>query len=364
MINPLVTVIISTYNRPDVLYYAISSVLNQSITEWQLYVIGDNCEDSTKKVVEKFDDSRIKYINLPDRFGEQSGPNSVGIAIADTPFTAFLNHDDVWLSDHLEKGLSVLKNKKYNFYLGGYATSAFLEEDQKEGILHVDRVVTNDRRPIDFFKQKLSSYEPASSWIVDSKLIKETGYWNYFKDLYRYPIEDYILRAWRMGAKFYFSEKINVWYVLTHHQKNNNNNTYSRIGNEHNLINQILLSKSPEEIRKILLQKVKLWNELPQTERNKLIIKTSFNSSHNNLSMRDKFYLFRQKIFRAIYLGTVSGYLFRYTGLDTLKIKCQFLKQDKGAALNKAIIKRTGIVPPKPNRNEVIQRVLKELKNV
>ncbi|MFB3056307.1 MAG: glycosyltransferase family 2 protein, partial [Ignavibacteriaceae bacterium] len=76
-----VTIVISTYNRPDVLSVAIKSVILQTFSNWKILVIGDHCNQETEKAVTSFNDSRIHYINLPHRVGTQSGPNSVGIAL-------------------------------------------------------------------------------------------------------------------------------------------------------------------------------------------------------------------------------------------------------------------------------------------
>ena len=81
---PSVTVVLATYNRPDALRAAIRSVLRQTRPDWRLMVIGDRCEPPTEEAVRSVQDARISYINLPVRFGEQGGPNSVGMALAET----------------------------------------------------------------------------------------------------------------------------------------------------------------------------------------------------------------------------------------------------------------------------------------
>lgn len=361
MTNPIVTIIIATYNRPDVLKFAISSVLRQTIENWKLYIIGDNCDERTGEVVNQFNDSRIRYLNLPDRFGEQSGPNSVGIAISETKYTAFLNHDDVWLPDHLEQGIKVLNQGKFNFYLGGYATTAFVEEKDDITKLYVGNLILNNRSPLDFFRQQLLSYEPASSWVVDTNLLKKIGLWNYYGDLYRYPIEDYVLRAWREGARFYFSDKVTVWYVLTHHQKSAGT-TYTRISKEHPLIEEILMTKSCEDVRFMLHQNFKEWSNLSHEKKAVLIGETHFgNKSSKPQTLRDKFYLYRQRLFKRPFIGVLAAYCYKTTGIDLFEIYCKIKGNTKGTSLNRAIIKRTGVIPPKPNKELVIKRVLEEI---
>lgn len=365
MLEPLVSIVIATYNRPDVLRMAMFSVQEQSFKNWVLYVIGDNCDKRTDEVVNEFDDERIKYINLKDRFGEQSGPNSVGIALAKSKYIAFLNHDDIWLKDHLELALSVLDKTRFNFYLGGTANSAFIKKN-KEGIeIHVDKLAGEDRKPVDFFKQKILSYEPASSWVVDTAFIKELGYWKYFNEIYRVPIEDYILRAWRAGAEFYFSNTISVWYVLTQYQKSNVENSYDYDSDEHLVIKDILSSNTSNEVRSLLLKKYQDWIRMDPKKKSILINQTSFGKEESKeFNLRDKFYLFRIGIYNKFLFSNMSAYVFKVFGLDFIKYDAFFKGIEKGERMNSVILKRTGVRPSKPNKEKVIKRVLEEMNHI
>lgn len=361
----LVTVVIATYNRPDVLKMAVFSVQEQTEKDWILYVIGDNCDERTSKVMDEFDDPRIRYINLKDRFGEQSGPNSVGIALAKSKYIAFLNHDDIWLKDHLELALSVLEKKRFNFYLAGTANSAYIEREKQDLIIHVDKLNGKNRKPLDFFKQQVLSYEPASSWVVDTEFVKAIGYWNYYNEIYRVPIEDYILRAWRLGAKFYFSDTISVWYVLTQYQKTNHKNSYDYESKEHGVIKNILSFNSSNDIRKLLLDKHREWLNMEPTRKESLINQTTFGLNRTKeLNFRDKFYLARIELYSKILFSSLNAYLYKFCGFDSFSIDSFFKGKQKGLQINSAILRRTGVSPTKPDKEMVIKRVLKEVHGV
>ena len=92
---------IATHNRPAALRQALTSVMRQTLQDWEALVIGDGCKPDTAAVVAEFRDARIVYIDLPVNFGEQSGPNNIGFARARGRFVALLNHDDLWFPDHL-----------------------------------------------------------------------------------------------------------------------------------------------------------------------------------------------------------------------------------------------------------------------
>src|SRR4051812_6823095 len=79
MSSPRVTVIIATYNWSTVLPYAIHSVLAQTMSDFELLVVGDGCTDDSEQVVAAIKDPRVRWINLPANTGHQAGPNNRGL---------------------------------------------------------------------------------------------------------------------------------------------------------------------------------------------------------------------------------------------------------------------------------------------
>ena len=104
-----VTIVVATFNRPQALRNAIRVARAQTLTDWEMFIIGDACSDDSGSVAAGFGDRRIRWINIPERFGEQAGPNSVGMALADSPLIAFLNHYDLWMPEHLESASKALE---------------------------------------------------------------------------------------------------------------------------------------------------------------------------------------------------------------------------------------------------------------
>ena len=100
--SPRVSIITATYNRSNVLRYAIESALWQTFSDFEMLVIGDCCTDDSAEVVASFGDPRLQWRNLPENSGNQSGPNNAGLEVARGKFIAYLGHDDIWLPHHLE----------------------------------------------------------------------------------------------------------------------------------------------------------------------------------------------------------------------------------------------------------------------
>lgn len=110
--KPAVTVIIATYNWPKALAEAITTALNQTFSDFELLIVGDCCTDETAEVVHSFKDKRIRWHNLSQNTGNQSGVNKVAISMAQGEVIAYLNHDDLWFPDHLETLIDPLRKRE------------------------------------------------------------------------------------------------------------------------------------------------------------------------------------------------------------------------------------------------------------
>lgn len=96
---PFFSVIIPTYNRVHLIGKTIKSVLDQTFKNWELIVIDDGSTDNTKQVLQKFSDSRIRYIYQDN--AERSAARNNGIKHATGEWICFLDSDDEYLSNHL-----------------------------------------------------------------------------------------------------------------------------------------------------------------------------------------------------------------------------------------------------------------------
>ena len=112
MKEPRVSIVTATYNRAEVLRLTIESVRRSRLTDWEMIIVGDACTDDSEAMVASFGDQRIRFVNLPVNAGEQSVPNNAGVALAHAPFVAFLNHDDLWIPEHLDLALAHLESEQ------------------------------------------------------------------------------------------------------------------------------------------------------------------------------------------------------------------------------------------------------------
>jgi glycosyltransferase involved in cell wall biosynthesis len=116
---PLVTIVIPTYNRRELLQKAIASILSQTYTNWELFIVDDGSVDDTKTLVTSIKDTRIHLIDLGHN-GNIAGLRNTGAAAGSGEWIAFLDSDDEWINNKLEKQLQLLLQEKKQWSYGGY----------------------------------------------------------------------------------------------------------------------------------------------------------------------------------------------------------------------------------------------------
>jgi glycosyltransferase involved in cell wall biosynthesis len=194
---PLVSVVTATYNRSNVLRYAIDSVRAQTLDDWELIVVGDACTDDTETVVASFDDPRIRFVNLAENVGEQSGPNNEGVRLSRGRYVAFLNHDDIWLPPHLANLVEGLERS------GADLVFSLMSIVQADGTRILGSACASER-----FEPLVSVN--ASGWLLRRSLADEVGPWRHFRECYVAPSQDWLHRAHRLGRSLVLVPRLSV----------------------------------------------------------------------------------------------------------------------------------------------------------
>lgn len=112
--SELVSIIMPAYNAEKFISESIESVRKQTYQNWELLIVDDCSTDTTKTIVKKLSevDSRIVYIPLLKNSGAAIA-RKTGIEASKGRFIAFLDSDDLWIPEKLEKQIAfMLKNKK------------------------------------------------------------------------------------------------------------------------------------------------------------------------------------------------------------------------------------------------------------
>ena len=134
--NTVVSIILPTHNRANLLEIAVNTVIDQSFQDWELLVIDDISTDNTEELMNEFskNDSRIQYIKLPvDKIPGITKYLNYGIKIAKGKYIARIDDDDFWVDkDKLKVQVEVMeKNTEYVLTGGGV-----IIVDENRGELH------------------------------------------------------------------------------------------------------------------------------------------------------------------------------------------------------------------------------------
>ena len=100
--NPLVSIVIPTYNQAHFLREALESVVLQTYPFWEAFVVNNQSDDNTIEVVERFNDPRIRLVNI-DNHGVIAASRNEGIRLARGEYVAFLDSDDIWEPAKIER---------------------------------------------------------------------------------------------------------------------------------------------------------------------------------------------------------------------------------------------------------------------
>lgn len=102
--KPLVSIIMPAYNAEKTIKESIESVLTQTYQNWELLIVNDGSKDNTSSVVSSYDDVRIKLIEQVN--GGVANARNNGLQKAQGEYIAFLDSDDLWTIDKLEKQIN------------------------------------------------------------------------------------------------------------------------------------------------------------------------------------------------------------------------------------------------------------------
>ena len=109
--NPLVSIIIPTYNRASILEDAIRSALSQTYQNTEIIVVDDGSDDNTREIVKKY--PNIQYIY--QKRGGQAAARNKGFELANGEFIASLDSDDEWKSNFLDESVRVMLAENVDF---------------------------------------------------------------------------------------------------------------------------------------------------------------------------------------------------------------------------------------------------------
>ncbi len=135
--NPMVSVILPVFNGADFVAEAIDSVLNQTFKCFELIVVDDGSKDNSEGVMRKFTDNRIIYIKHKINRGVSAARNT-GIKASKGKYIAFIDQDDIWMPEKIEKQIAVFESQKNN-ELGAVFTDLYIERGNNKKLISYNK---------------------------------------------------------------------------------------------------------------------------------------------------------------------------------------------------------------------------------
>ncbi|MCB6992805.1 glycosyltransferase [bacterium 210820-DFI.6.37] len=131
MVDGLVSVIMPSWNTGKFIAESIQSVIDQTYKTWELLIVDDCSTDNTDEIVASFHDERIKYFKNKKNCGAALARNKA-MREAQGEWIAFLDSDDLWMPEKLEKQIGFMNEKNCVF-----SYHDFMKIDEESKPLHV-----------------------------------------------------------------------------------------------------------------------------------------------------------------------------------------------------------------------------------
>ncbi|MBU4333503.1 MAG: glycosyltransferase, partial [Candidatus Omnitrophica bacterium] len=242
--DPLVSIIMPTYNYSQFIAKSIKSVLDQSYSNFELIVVDDYSEDNTEEVVKGFKDSRIKYYKVANNRVIAASRN-FAIMHAVGEFIAFLDSDDLWYENKLEEIiLEFNQNPDVDFIC--HALN-LVYKDQS------DRKVRVENRPWVDYEDLLfrGNCITTSATVIRSNKLSKDDLFSENKEIVGAEDYDLWLRLSKK-CKIRYSKKVLGEYIV------HNLSVSSRIEKQSNSLMNVIDSHFNDMKRKSLIHKYKM----------------------------------------------------------------------------------------------------------
>lgn len=174
MMNSLVSIIMPSWNTASFIAESIQCVIDQTYSNWELIIVDDCSTDNTDEVIAKFTDNRIKYFKNEKNCGAALTRNRA-LREAQGEWIAFLDSDDLWDSQKLEKQITYMK--KNNLCFSYHEYEKIDEKGNKLNIFVTGPNIVNKRKiyHYDYIGQLTMMYNAKFFGLIQIKDIKKNN---------------------------------------------------------------------------------------------------------------------------------------------------------------------------------------------
>ena len=207
--DPLVSIVIPTYNHAHFLGRALQSLLDQTFTNWEVILVDNHSQDNTDEVVQSFAEQRIAMLKIHNN-GVIAASRNKGILAAKGEWIAFLDSDDFWYPEKLEISVNGI------------------QEDASVDVCSTDEMLVDEvsgkRRLLkygpycpDFYKELLlegNCLSPSATLVRRDFLNRHGILFRENKEFVTAEDYDFWMRLAKAGAKFKFIHSVQGEYRI------------------------------------------------------------------------------------------------------------------------------------------------------
>ena len=164
-INPLISIIVPIYNSDSFLDQTINSVISQTYSQWELILVNNGSTDGSKFLMDSYEkkDRRIKCIHFEKNSGGPAFPRNEGMKIAKGEYIAFLDSDDFWEKEKLEKQISQTDSKTKLII----SSEAFMVDEHNNNL--------GELKKSNFFKRLKKFFDFKNIFLIYNPIILSTS---------------------------------------------------------------------------------------------------------------------------------------------------------------------------------------------
>jgi len=213
--QPLVSVLVRTCNRPQVLRTALNSIQKQTYSNIEVVIVEDGSNQSEEMLRSEY--KQLNYIY--EATGEKQGRSKVGnraMQLATGKYLNFLDDDDAFFPDHIEILVNEIKHRKERAVYSIAEEHQIIVDQKDYGASKVKKCIVRYKQPFNRVLLYTMNYIPIQSIMFEKSLYEELG---------GFDTEIETLEDWDLWVRYstitdlYFIEKITSYYHTPYERK-------------------------------------------------------------------------------------------------------------------------------------------------
>jgi len=213
-VQPLVSIIIPTYNRAHLIGETLDSVLAQTYQNWECIVVDDGSTDDTLELLQKYNerDNRIRFLERPEgKIKGAASSRNVGFENSKGQYIQYLDSDDLLPQDKLELQMALLSKAPKNTV--ATCKWGIFKKNVEIDLVIVDKMKYKKRYSPEEFLEALgqgNTYLPPHTYLIPRNLVKKSEGWN--ENISTNDDAEFMVRVLIKASQIILIKELTVYY--------------------------------------------------------------------------------------------------------------------------------------------------------